>query len=515
MADAKVRPFRYTKGKLSVEVTYAIIFFTVFFRLFGWGYRRLKPIAYHPLAWPGIALSLWLLWVNPYLALVLFVATVAAVALWSQAHPDSYHRYAEPRLRGFLAGFKYRYRPRRMFSACALLDDKDPIPTVTAVRQIGCTREVRIRMNHGDDLDLWRARASRLAQTFGALDCRVNPHRRAKFTSFHVDEYLLRPPFIRYHFAEKVTKPRFVQLEFLAKDPFSRTIGPEYIHYWRTGELLAEEGYPVGPLRTGRPYLLKTRTHLLVVAMSQWGKSTAERTMIYLDHWDVQAGLVENWGCDLKRGVEIDFMKDQFTRVEYGLEGPRAVARFWADAKKLMNERLDAIREQGEDVRHIASPGDPKLKIYVDEWLAFEDPEYAEVRNDIYRDANAIQRRGAAANIEIRAFAQDPKKDRFPNRDGFPEVWVGGVLNRTQVDMVMPGGWEAGARAEELPQDLPGVFYARGEASMAPVDFRIVRIPNDTIKRLKRRPDSAIWPPPEPQTKEELREQVRQEVMMA
>jgi hypothetical protein len=499
------KPYRYTRGKLSVETTLALILLGNLWRLSAWGFRRCKPVAYHPWGVVGAIVIAGLLMINPWLLLV----PVLAVFAWFIGWPESYLHHVHPRWLSFLAGWRYRHRPRRKLTACALLNEKDPIPVVSHVRKIGCTTRVRIKMVHGDEIEMWRAQAPRLAQTYNALDCKVNPYRRQNFTTFRTDAFTLKPPFvrrseftrhppfIRHKFTEKVIKPHWLELEFLTRDPFTKVIGPEYIHFHRdVSDVLPELGNPVGPYRSGQPHRFLVRTHKLVVAPSQRGKSNAERTMVYADAPAVEAGLVENWGCDLKRGVEIKFMENLFARTEYGLDGPAMVLRFFQDAQAVMNRRLDQIREAGEDVRHVPTSGDPALRIYIDEFLAFEDSEYADHRNDIYRAISAIQRRGAAAGVSIIAFAQDPKKDKFPLRDGFLEVEVGGGLTRTQVEMVMPGGWDAGVRTGDI--DLPGVFYVRSESILTPEQFRYVHITNATIRGLRHeRPQSAFELTPE------------------
>ena len=514
MADGKSRPFRLTRGRISFEFTLLIMAVIWAGRFATWGVRRLRPIVYHPVAIAGIIvftaayiLSAWLVF-----------ALILSVYVWAFVWPDSYLQHGHWRLRSFLAGLRIRYRPRRKLTACALLNSEDPVPTISDVRRQGCVTIVRVKMSHGDEIEWWRERSARLAQTYNSLDCKVNPYRRRNFTTFRLDGltskkinikgfkvscpaidragFIGRPPFIRHHFSEPpVIKPRWAKMEFLTKDPFTKAIGPEYIEFHRTDEALPEEGNPVGPYRDGTPHRFMVRTHKLVVAPSQRGKSNALRAMIYADHRAVQAGLVENWGCDLKRGVEINFMENQFARTEYGLDGPEMVARFFEDAQAVMNRRLDSIREGEEDVRHIASPKDPALRIYIDEFLAFEDTEYNDHRSRIYRAISAIHRRGAAAEVSIIAFAQDPKKDKFPLRDGFLEVEVGGGLTQIQVGMVMPGGWEAGARTGDI--DLPGVFFVRTEALLVPEQFRYCYITNGTIRSLPRRPNSVLWPPSE------------------
>jgi len=485
----KNRPFRYTRGRLGFETTLLVIFGGWIWLLIRWGFRRMKPIAYHPVAILGIAVFVVTYAISPWITTVLFWALL----VWQRVWPYSYLRHVHPRVSSFLAGFRYRHRPRAKLGALGLLSDKDPITTVSHVSKTGCTTKVRWKMSYGDDIEYWRERSTKIAQTYNALDCKINPYRRNSFTTIRFNSFTRKPPFISYRFEERAIQPRWLELEFLTRDPFTKTIGPEYIDFWRSGTSFAAQGNPVGPYRSGQPHRLQGGTHKLVVAPSRRGKSSAERAMVYADHWDVQAGLIENWGLDLKRGVEIKFMEGQFTRTEYGLDGPLAVAQFWSDVKAVMNRRLDQMRERG-DVLHIATPADPSLKIYVDEFLAHEDEEFSEVRPGIYRDIAAIQRRGAAADVEIRAFAQDPKKDKFPLRGGFLQVEVGGGLTRTQVEMVMPHGWDAGVRAEDI--DLPGIFYVRSEALFVPEQFRYALIPGDVIKGLPRRPDSALWPFP-------------------
>lgn len=514
MADGKVRPFRYTKGRLSVELTFLVIFFTLLWRFVTWGFRRCKPIAYHPIGVVGLTIVVCSYLLSPWLTALLFWA----VLVWQRGWPDSYQRHAHHRVQSFWAGFYYRWRLRKKLTGSKLLHSEEPLPTISDVRKIGCTTKVRIKQSYGDTLVFWRVHLS--AQTWNAHDCKINPYYRPDFTTFRLDGFVKRPPFVLFHFDEpKVLKPRWLELEFLTRDPFTKVIGPEYIEFYR--DLYAnipEMGNPVGPYRNGQPHCYQVRTHKLVVAPSQRGKSNALRAMIFADHWAVQAGLVENWGCDLKRGVEINFMREQFAHTEFGLDGPEMVARFFEDAERVMNKRLDRIRDAGEGVRHVivaADPergirGEPALRIYIDEFLAFEDTEYnGDYRNRIYRAISAIQRRGAAAGVSIIAFSQDPKKDKFPLRDGFLEVEVGGGLTQTQVGMVMPGGWDDGARTDLV--DLPGVFYVRNETLLAPEQFRYALITNGTIKGLKPCPDSVLWPPSE----EEERQQVHDEVFIA
>jgi hypothetical protein len=77
-------------------------------------------------------------------------------------------------------------------------------------------------------------------------------------------------------------------------------------------------------------------------------------------------------------------------------------------------------------------------------------------------------------------------------RDDFPEIQIGGLQNRRQIDTAMAGGWDLGAR--EVPEDMPGVFYVRTEAGMALDQIRYAHDRDDAIKRLQDAPKSVLWP---------------------
>src|SRR6187401_2366058 len=124
--EGKVRPFRYTRGKLSVELTFLIIFLTFGWRFATWGLRRCKPIVYHPIGLAGLTVYLFAYIASPWAGAALLWAVVGWALLW----PDSYLKHAHSRTQSFLAGFLYRHRPRRKLEANGLLNDKDPIPTI-------------------------------------------------------------------------------------------------------------------------------------------------------------------------------------------------------------------------------------------------------------------------------------------------------------------------------------------------------------------------------------------------
>jgi len=517
MADGPARPFRITHQKFSWDTRGRWIWSYIFTRFLTWGFRRLKPMFYHPIGMAGTLVVIGSYLLSAWLTLTL----VLAVYAWALVWPDSYLRHVQLRISSFLAGFKYRHRPRPKLKANGLINDRDPIPTISHVRKTGCTTRVRIKMSYGDEIDYWRERSSRLAQTYNAADCRINPYKRDNFLTLRPNK-LDKPPYVQFKAKEQTTKYRWLEIDFLTKDPFMVPVGVEYIDLHRTKLVkakndqdeeidiyLPQEGDPVGPKRDGSPYLLEVQTHLLNISITGGGKTNAERTMIYAGYQAVVDETRENWGCDLARGVELRPIKHCFARIEDGRDGPQAVLQFWTDVRNVLWRRLDAMEAAGQTL-FVPYPGNPKLDVYFDEMGILETVPYADYRKAIYATMSEVLVQGRKAKISIRAFSQNPKLERLPLRDDFPEVHLGKVKTRSQIRMAMDDdAYERGAKAVEI--DRPGVYYVETESGVTPEHFRFVETTLADMGRLLNHPESVLWP----RSVEEERASVREEVMIA
>jgi len=314
-----------------------------------------------------------------------------------------------------------------------------------------------------------------------------------------------KPPYVKFTATEKTEKYRWLVIDFLTKNPFTSSVGVEYLALYRTkigkgineaGEeidlYLPQDGDPVGPKRDGTPYLLKVETHLLNISITGGGKSNAERTMIYAGYDEVMAKRKENWGIDLARGVELRPIKHCFARIEDGRDGPEAVYQFWVDIRTVMWKRLDEMEANGQ-VLFVPSEDHPALDVYFDEMGILETVPYAEYRKFIYATISEILVQGRKAKISVRAFSQNPKLERLPLRDDFPEVHLGKVKTRSQVRMAMDDeAYERGAKAPEL--DLPGEYFAETQSGMTPEHFRFVETTLADMKTLPHAPKSVLWP---------------------
>lgn len=479
MADA---PIRYTKAKASIELSwFKYLVLIPLWRLSTWGLRRSKPVLYHPIALIGIALAVALSMLSP----LLVVAALLAVPLWAREWPDSYFRHGHPRIVSFIAGFGYRWQLRKKLKGCNLLFDHEPLPTVSYVTRVGCITTARIKMSYGDEIDLWRAKLT--PQTFNALDVTINPHRRKTLVPWK---------------SELVTKPRWVNLEFLTKDPFSSQLGVEYVNYHR-----AETLSPVvATYRTGAPHSDNLAAHRLRIALTRWGKSNANRATIYAQRHNLAAGLLEIWLIDGKGGVEGAFLEHCVARRAYGdveadPEGydPAEFDQLLKDAVTVMMKRQKAMR--GFVTEHVPTPDAPWLRIVIDEILVLTSTNVpTEMRNRIAANVNLIFQQGVACGVTIDASSQLGTKDDLKpiNRAGFTEFEIGKV-ERGVVDMIFGSGWwDRGARADEIADDLKGVFYRKTESTMAPQE---IRYPAVTVPDLNTMPavrESVLWKPAEP-----------------
>jgi hypothetical protein len=427
-------------------------------------------------------------------ACYLLLCGFLAALMWYAWQPASFRKHVKPRLFGFWVGWYYRFMPRPRLTECHVLTDRNSVPTISRVRVNGCLHTIWLKMSHGDDIELWRSWATNLAQSHNAGDCKINGYRRLKLTQWRFRFEDGRPVFT--HNGEMKDCWRWLEIEFMKKNPFSKVVGYEFIDFYRDPVLAETEGNPVGIRRDGKPYRLNVERHLAVFAMTQWGKSNAERTMIYANKDDVAAGDRENWMIDLKRGVEARLMESQLARREYGVNGAAQVLRFVMELKTIMDQRLDRMAAAGV-VHYSQMPTRlRRIDLYVDEWLRFEEPEYSQVKNDIYRAFGAILNVGAAAGIIVYAFSQQPKKDKFELRDHFNEVWLGAVKTRGQVEMAMGNeAWDRGGhRAVDLPGDLRGVFLIDVEHGRTLEDIRVALTPLDVVRDLPQCPKSAEWP---------------------
>jgi len=481
---------RLTKKAYSWETGKKIFLVILWWKLNKWIFRQIRPILYHPLALLGLTLLIGTYLLSPWATAALFWALL----VWQRIWPYHYRDHVQPRISSFLAGHKYRHHLRKKLKANGLLNDDDPTPVISRTTKQGCTTTIHIKMSYGDDIQYWRERSTRIAQTFNAERAIINPYRR---------------PTLNPRNNEKTTKYRWLKIDFLTRDPFAKPVGIEYIHQYRiqiiqTTNQQGEQidtykpagGDPLGPSAEGTPYMLDSDLSLLNVSITGGGKSNAERTYIFTGYREVLNHTKENWGCDLARGVELNPIKHVFARLEDGKKGPEAVLQFWEDARNVLWQRLDDMEADGINL-FIPTPGKPALDIYFDEAAILETIPYAPVRKAIYAAQSEILLGGRKCKIRIFAFTQRSKLDQFPLRDDFPQTHLGRVKTQRQVAMATDYDfYDRGGRANDINPDQPGIYYAETQSAMAPTAFRFTETTLQNMQQLPPCPPSVLWKPP-------------------
>ena len=526
MTESKPKRFRLKKHTVDAEVGDLAIAILMASRLCTWLLRRLRPMMYRPVALIGTIVFAVAYWLSPWATAII---ALAITLVWPLLFPDSYLKRVAWRGPSFVRGVQLRFMPRRKFTGAKVLSKEEPLIHIDRVQKVGCTTVAVMTMPYGDTVPFWQEKADDLASAFNALEAVVNPYRKPRFTDLrptgnfrfklHPTLGLLRPPIVEFafkpdllrrppfvkleHTKTKKRMPRKVEVKFLDEDPFARAVDVDFLDLHRPLDAYAGAG-PTGIDLDGLPYFEDDRMSTLWVALTGGGKTTAERCLIYADHERVQQRLVENWGADYAYGVELEWMKNQLARTEYG-EDPEEVNAFWHDVRVLMQDRMRGMR--GETTYFTPVPGDPLLKVYEDEALLLNLPDYAEVRNEVHRNKVAVLTNARKAGLQVRTFTQGSMKEEYPARDKYKITKVGILQRKRHVDIVAgEGAWASGMHANLLDPDpkASGIFYEVTQGARAAGQMRYGNLLPQVISNLPPAPPGMLGGKTEPPASERL-----------
>ena len=288
--------------------------------------------------------------------------------------------------------------------------------------------------------------ADRLAQTFGASDCRVrtirNPHR--------------------------------VQLWFLVNDPLSRRRAV------RRRRTCLAAGYPGGAGR-GRHVVAAAaaRQPCAVVGATGAGKSG----VLWCDHrrpgrLHPLGGLVKVWAVDPKGGMELAFGRPLFDRFAYGNTNAAGgyeagLAQLLEDAVEVMRRRADRL--MGVTRLHTPTTAEPLIVVLVDELAALTG--WITDRTMKKRIDSALV---AAAHPRPRGRRRRGRRDPGPAQGRDPATRpvphpdrAAGQRSRTRPPLPrLRGRTTAARRASMIPDTLPGVGYVAQDGIPDPVRVR-------------------------------------------
>ena len=281
----------------------------------------------------------------------------------------------------------------------------DYVPPLLSVRSTRTVDRVTVKMLPGQTIDAYAAVADRLAQTFGAADCRVR-----SITG-------------RWH---------LLRLWLLICDPLEEIVAP----FPPVPDCLTA-GIPVALVEDGSVWRLPLlANHILVVGATGAGKASVIWSIVagLVDHI---AGLVKVWAVDPKGGMELApgrHLFDRFAHVDSSAGGgcENGLARLLEDALVVMRERQDRLR--GVTQLHTPSAAEPLIVLIIDELAALTGwVNDRTVKRRIESALGLLLSQGRAAGVLVVGAIQDPRKDVLPQRDLLP-VRIG--LRMTEAEHV-------------------------------------------------------------------------------
>ncbi|WP_204387613.1 FtsK/SpoIIIE domain-containing protein [Bifidobacterium pullorum] len=221
----------------------------------------------------------------------------------------------------------------------------------------------------------------------------------------------------------------------------------------------------------GSLIVLHPGEHTLVAGRTGAGKSILLRQLIRNAIPDIADGCVRAFGVDLKDGVELDRWSP-WMQIADNLDATIAVLE---QVDRERGERNTLLREQGSDKVEV-SRDLPLIALIVDELAELAGGVDKNTRSQQERARfllDRILRLGRAAGITVVAASQDPRKERLPVRDAFPNRIALALNSREEATMLM--GEDAvrdGCAPHAIPSSTPGVGYWHDRARHRAVRFR-------------------------------------------
>jgi len=312
---------------------------------------------------------------------------------------------------------------------------------------------VLVRLVSGQCTADFAARADNLAESFGALLCRIRSARRG-----------------------------WVVLELVRRDALAAII-PALNIPARTDL----RGLPVGRREDGSPWLIKLRgTHVLIAGATGAGKASLLWSIIRALLPAMTAGLVRVLAADPKR-MELAFGRELFDA--HGAYAADALAIVLMLEQAVADMQARAAQLAGRQRDHTPTPEFPFVIVVVDEvaFLTAYQPD-RKLRDRVMAALATLTTQGRAVGYCVIAALQDPRKEVLSIRNLFPDRIAMRLDEPEQADMVLgDGARDRGALAHLIPTDPEvgaGVAYVRLEADPDPVRVRAAWVSDDDIRAM-------------------------------
>ena len=389
-------------------------------------------------------------YVHPALPLGVLGGLLAGLIVWRVRWPVTFEAQVRLRFRSWWrAGFVYRRQWATAMDTTGLLVERrrtDYIPPLLGVRSTRTVDRVRLRMLPGQRVEDYAAVADRLAQTFGAQDCRVRSVRKRR---------------------------HLVELWFLINDPLEAVVRP-----FDVAEDALTAGIPVALCEDGTVFRLKlVGSHVLCVGATGSGKGSVLSAIIAGLVPFILGGLVNIWAVDPKGGMELAPCRRWFTRFARG--NSKAAGGYEASLAALLEDAVQVMRERqdrlfGVTRLHTPSTDEPLIVVMVDELAALTAwVNDRAVKKRIESALGLLLSQGRAVGVVVVGAIQDPRKDVLPQRDLFP-IRIGLRLNEAEhIDLTMGRAARLrGAACDMIPDTLPGVGYVQVDGIAEPIRVR-------------------------------------------
>jgi S-DNA-T family DNA segregation ATPase FtsK/SpoIIIE len=403
------------------------------------------------------------------------LAALGVVVGWRLVWPASFQRRVSWRAR---AWWRRRWVYRRRWAAVmqttgltVRVDGTEHLPRLRRVRSTATVDRVTVRLLVGQLVGDYAAAAARLAQAFGARECRVRTTRRGNR----------------------------VELWFLIRDPLTHVVPPiEPPGHGRSVDLA---GLPVAVGEDGAVYRLRLLgTHVLVVGATGSGKGSVIWSLLHALAPAIRDHLVWVWAVDPKGGMELAPGARLFARFAYGdpthpgtaaVGAAAGVAGYELEFASVLEDAVAVMRRRQAVLRgvtrlHTPSVAEPLLVVVVDEIASLT--AYVTDRDAKRRIAAALAlllSQGRAVGVLVVGAVQDPRKEVLSVRDLFPTRVLLRVTEPDQVALVLgASARDRGARAELIPESLPGVGYVGLDGTAETARVRFTHHTDEQIARL-------------------------------
>lgn len=412
----------------------------------------------------------------------------AAGVGWWRAHPDSFHRYAMPRLRSARRRWLSPYAGYRWRSVCQACDlvrthpqtGQLAVPRVVRVQVVSPTIDrVKVALAPGQSLRMWQDRADELAAMLNADTLGIT----------------------------KIS-PRVLQLTVVRGNPFDYLVPAVPIP--DECDEVDLSAIPLGVTEDGGVWTepLTGGNNWLVLGDTGSGKSGLIWNPLRAMGPMIRDGLVRVWMVDPKGGMETiqgrplfhrwaDHVedtddadsgtdaRDDKSAEDYAGESALSVVN---DFRNAMKDRQADLAAQGAR-KFTLSAETPFELLMIDEMSMLTAFGSRLASKTINTQLAEILTQGRSTGFGVCGYLHEPTKDIVPTRDLYRRRMALATSSASYVDMALgEGARDRGALADQIPADeaYAGVGYRVDTRHRNPVRVRAGYVSDDQIAELVR-----------------------------